>query len=85
MQVTSLEIVRGSSYSATPGQFIGKVDLTGESGTQTIHLSATAISAIFSIVREEAAATAKANAAAVSRSIESASNEPLLLSSISGD
>lgn len=84
MQVKELNIERASSYAPNPGQFVGKVTLSGETGSQEILLSATAISAIFAVIRNEASETAKKNAAATSRSIESASNEPLLLASVGG-
>ena len=79
MKVESLEISRQPSYGENPHELIGKVELSGPMGKQSIRLSAKGISAIFAIVAEEVAATAKFNAKQVEKGMEDAIHEPMLV------
>jgi len=79
MKVEALEISRQPSYGENPNELVGKVELSGPTGKLTVRLSAKGISAIFSIVAEEVAATAKFNAKQVEKGMEDAIHEPMLV------
>lgn len=79
MQVKELEITARSQYADFQEPFKGKVTIQGSTGNQEIFLTAQSISAIFAVVREQVALTAKHNAKQVNTAIQSAVDSPLLL------
>jgi hypothetical protein len=85
MQVKSLEIRQANKWTDEEKNkiFVGLVTLVGETGKQEIALSSSTIAKIFALIRSDAAATAKQNAAMVSSSLEEAETAPLLLEQMS--
>lgn len=78
MQFKSLEISRTESYATPANVLKGVAMLQGENGQVTVTLSPDALSKIFSVIGEEVAATAKANAKAAIQGMRNAVAEPLL-------
>ena len=81
MQVKSLEIRQANKWNDEEKNkvFVGLVTLVGETGKQEIALSSAVIAKVFALIRADAVATAKANAAMLSNSIEEAETAPLLI------
>ena len=82
MFVQQLEVRKpgyGDSDEERKAGFIGRVQLKGESGAQTINLSPLAISQIFKVISDEVDATARKNAKAVKTGMDEAVHSPLLL------
>lgn len=78
-QVTELHIVRADQWSPNKGMLVGKVTIASEEGKQEIRLTAVTISAIFNLIRSQASATARANAATVAEAIDEATAEAGLI------
>ena len=81
MFVTYLEIKKPASYETDAGQFKATVKLEGSGGSQTINLSAAAISRIFGVIASEVIDTSRKNAVQVKAGMKEAIHEPLLLDS----
>ena len=78
MQVTDLTIRRQASYESDPGQLKGIVTMTGSSGSQTIVLSAKALSRIFGVIAQDVTDQARVNATQAKNAMEEAVHQPLL-------
>lgn len=79
MKVKQLLIKRQESYESDAGQLKGIVSLIGDEGEQSLVLSPGSLSRIFNIVKDDAAAKARAQAAQTASALQAASDEPLLL------
>ena len=82
MFVEHLEVRKpsyGDSDEERKSGFLGRVQLKGVGGSQTINLSPLAISQIFKVISEEVDATARKNAKAVKTGMDEAVHSPLLL------
>ena len=78
MKVTKLEIRRKGSYEKDAGQIIGTVTIETPYGTQETCMSATALSKVFAVIKEEIVDRAKKQGQMVNAAIEEAIHSPLL-------
>lgn len=81
MRLHELRITRSPSYASNPDILSGEVELVGESGKQTIKLSASSINGIMKVIRDQVEQQARENAAMTKRAINEAGQEALLLES----
>lgn len=79
MKLTKLEIRRTESYSTPPNALVGLVELTGDTGQQSITLTATSISELIGVISKQVAATARVNAKQVEGVLAEAQSEVFLL------
>lgn len=80
MKVQSLTVEKRPSYDDQyPNQLVGTVTLQGDLGQQVVKLSNGALSRIFAVITAEVQETARRNAEAVTRGMQDAVDEPLLL------
>jgi hypothetical protein len=79
MQVKEVKIHRTASYDTPSNTLIGTVEISGETGSQTIRLSAATIGHIFMLLIKDAQSTATMNASLVTRALEEGANERLIL------
>ncbi len=82
MKVQSLSVEKRPSYDDLyPNQLVGTVTLQGDLGQQVVKLSNGALSRIFAVISAEVQETARRNAEAVTRGMQDAVDEPLMIAS----
>lgn len=79
MKLKELIIDRENSYSNEMKPLRGRVVLTGETGIQTVYLSASAMNNLIALVATEVGETAKRQAAIAKASMLQSSEEALLI------
>lgn len=79
MQVQSLEIKIAASYEENAGQYVGRVVLRGQTGSQEIYLTTTSMAKVFDVIGAQVAQTAKDNAGQVSGALLDAAGVNKLL------
>ena len=79
MNIESFEFRKQESYASfRPGEMIGKVKLSGTTGSQEIILSNAAMVQVFIAIRADLISTSKRNAEMTTRAVDEAINGPLL-------
>lgn len=78
MKIMNVLVEIAGKYEDDAGQYRGKVQLEGTLGKQELRLTASSISRIFAVIREEAVAVAKSQAKAVPGAVDEAIAGPLL-------
>lgn len=79
MKLHSLLIERTSSYSTPPGALKGSCTLRGDTGEQTVVLSARAISSIIKHLTSEIRESTAENAKMVNNAMRNASDEVMMI------
>jgi len=87
MKVQKLEIRHADRWNDNEKgkAYVGLVTMVGENGRQEIMLGAATIAKVFNLIRDDAIATAKANALLVKAGLEDAEAAPLLLEQMAAE
>jgi hypothetical protein len=78
MQIVKVEIRKHGSYEDYPNQIAGIVQLQSDQGKQEVKLSASVVSAIFAVLKNDLIANSKALADQVESAANHAVHAPLL-------
>lgn len=79
MAITDFRIHRTDQWATPSNTLVGTVTLKSDAGSMELRLSAATIGKIFMLIQKDAQEVAARNAAQVTRAIEEAANERLVL------